>query len=418
MQLWGLWVALAARARPRLLLRTEHARTQQPVRCALQVCKPFEADCGGDNECVTDKCYEGKCGLGATCDAHGELCFVDSQHTCCTGACNPVQLRSDCVKLLGLDSGEAAQQGAYGINVDRQCMHLGVCGHWPGALKAPSVLTTPWAVDATDNPAKYYALSSLTFKEGTHLNVAQTVARKVGSIAAGVSPKATRPRAVADAGVLHFTAGSRVAREISMPYKMGDTTFCIAPILQDGEGGAFYAVGKDCCTEEAFECGDKEADVAGPAGVIVQSEVNQFAQARQLLEVAKGTMYHDDTRGVQTDAPMYVWWSKDPEAEQVARPTSSGLQYVVPIGNTTFCTVPIGTGYNFFAVGQNCCETGTSFTCGGASDPAARSGALAIDQTGDYVQAMKQGEYLFGYKANAKPIYLDWTAETLVTAPA
>ena len=59
------------------------------------------------------------------------------------------------------------------MNVDRQCDRVGICEHWPGKATGPGILTTPWAVDPADNVAKYYALSGLTFKTGTQLDVAK-----------------------------------------------------------------------------------------------------------------------------------------------------------------------------------------------------------------------------------------------------
>jgi hypothetical protein len=85
------------------------------------------------------------------------------------------------------------------VNVDRQCDRVGICEHWPGKATGPGILTTPWAVDPADNVAKYYALSGLTFKTGTQLDVAKVISRRMGRIHGAVNPAKTRPRAVGDA---------------------------------------------------------------------------------------------------------------------------------------------------------------------------------------------------------------------------
>lgn len=401
MQLWHLFASAAA-----LLRGTD--RLGQPIRCAISVCKPFESDCSNDGECVTDKCYESKCGLGATCSAYGEICFTDSPHTCCTGECQGVVVRQDCIKLLG---GHAAAEG---VNIDRQCDRVGVCQHWPGVDTGPGVLTTPWAVDAMDTIGKYYALAGLTFKDGTRVDVAHVIARQMGRVRAGVSPSATKPRSITDAGIIHFVPGARVATEIVAFHEWGDEKFCISPVLLSGEGGGYYAVGIDCCTSEEFNCGEGLGNMANHSAVVVNSNLPEFAQARAILEANAGSSYHGDGKGLETDAPLYVWWTSSPEGEQ-NNPTGN-LQYVPPPNGPTFCVAPIGASRGFFAVGENCCDDET-FSCGPVDDPAAKSGALVSDLTGDYIQALKQADFKYGWKTDNRPIFLNWTAEVLVTAP-
>lgn len=379
---------------------------RQPIRCATSVCKPFESGCSTAGECVTDKCYEGKCGLGATCSPYGELCFTDSPHTCCTGQCLGVVVRDDCIRLLG------GEKQAEGVNIDRQCDRVGICEHWPGVDTGPSVLTTPWAVDPTDNIQKYYALAGLTFVGGTTVDVAHVMARRMGRARLGVSPGTDRPRAVMDAGIIHFLPGSSVQRDVVAYHQFGDQKFCIAPVVQGGVGGGYYAVGIDCCTKDKFECGDQD----GVSAVVVNSNLPDFAQARAILEANSGSMYHGEGRGIETDAPLYVSWSNAPEGEQ--NNPSGNLKYVLPT-NVTYCVAPIGVGASetgFFAVGEDCCDD-LSFTCGDAADPSAHSGSLVQDLTGDYITAVKQMEFKYGFKTAARPIFLSWTAEVLVTKP-
>jgi len=393
--------------------RGSHFRGTQPFRCATSVCKPFDSDCGGNSECVTDKCYEGKCGMGATCSPAQTVCFTDSPHTCCTGVCQAVIVRSDCMKLLNLDHGSSVLAHE-GVNVDRQCDRVGICEHWPGKAKGPGILTTPWAVDPGDNVAKYYALAGLTFKAGTQIDVARVVSRRVGRIREGVNPAKTRPRAVNDAGILKFVPGSFVMRDIVMAYEFGDQLYCIAPILLNGEGGGYFAVGIDCCTKTEFQCGDHN----GTAGIVINSELTNFGQAHINLETEQGPKYHREGFGIKTDAPMFVQWTWNPE-EKRSNPSDPRITYVQDNTNRTFCTAPIGIGVEpvgFVAVGDNCCDD-HSFSCGPADNPDASSGALVTDLTGDYINALKQGEFAYGYSTAPKPIFLAWTAEVLVPSP-
>jgi len=402
-------------------------RGGQPIRCATSVCKAFESDCSTAGECVTDQCYEGKCGLGATCKPYGELCFTDSPHTCCTGNCLGVVVRQDCIKLLGGEGSTA------GVNIDRQCDRVGICEHWPGVDTGPSVLTTPWAVDPEDDVQKYYSLAGLTFKEGTAIDTALVKERRMGRVRHNVNPAADKPRSVMDAGVLEFVPGSRVAREIVGYHEFGDEKFCIAPVLNAGVGGGYYAVGIDCCTKDEFKCG-----VDSLQANVVSSNLPDFAQARLILEADKGVMYHGAGKGIESDAPLYVTFSADAvkvqeehaghvaeiaadlSGEKAAAVPGDYLEVVLPT-NVTYCVAPIGVGppqVGFFAVGENCCNEETKeFTCGDVAKPEARSGSLVNDITGDYITAVKMAEFTYGFKPAPRPIFLSWTAEVLVTKP-
>jgi hypothetical protein len=319
-------------------------------------------------------------------------------------------VRDDCIRLLG------GHTAAEGVNIDRQCDRVGICEHWPGVDTGPSVLTTPWAVDPLDNIQKYYALAGLTFVDSTTVDQKAVIARRMGRVRADVAPDATRPRAVMDAGIIHFVPGSRVAREIVAYHEFGDEKFCISPVLLNGAGGGFYAVGVNCCTKDTFTCGDQD----GLSAVVVNSNLGDFAQARLILEANKGVMYHGDGKGVETDAPIFVSWSTAPEGEQ--NNPSGDLAYVLPT-NTTFCVAPITPASSdlsqklgFFAVGEDCCDD-TSFACGDVADAAAKSGSLVQDLTGDYITAVKQLEFRDTLKIEPRPIFLSWTAEVLVTKP-
>jgi hypothetical protein len=317
------------------------------------------------------------------------------------------------MKLLNLDHGSSVLAHE-GVNVDRQCDRVGICEHWPGKAKGPGILTTPWAVDPGDNVAKYYALAGLTFKAGTQIDVARVVSRRVGRIREGVNPAKTRPRAVNDAGILKFVPGSFVMRDIVMAYEFGDQLYCIAPILLNGEGGGYFAVGIDCCTKTEFQCGDHN----GTAGIVINSELTNFGQAHINLETEQGPKYHREGFGIKTDAPMFVQWTWNPE-EKRSNPSDPRITYVQDNSNRTFCTAPIGVGVEpvgFVAVGDNCCDD-HSFSCGPADNPDASSGALVTDLTGDYINALKQGEFAYGYSTAPKPIFLAWTAEVLVPSP-
>jgi len=257
----------------------------------------------------------------------------------------------------------------------------------------------------------------MTFVAGTTVDTAQVVARRMGQAHTGVNPYTTRPRGIVDAGILHFVEGTRVAREIVSIYTFGDTKYCVSPILLDGQGGGYYAVGVDCCTDDAFSCGDAN----GLSAVVVSSNLPDFAQARLILEAKSGIMYHGEGRGLETDSPMYVSWSALP-AEEQNKPTH-GMEYILEV-NKTYCAAPVGNHQpvGWWAVGEDCCFQGNTthpaeFNCGDVADPAALSGALVSDITGDYIQAVKQGEFMYGVVSVGRPIFVGWTSETLVPTP-
>lgn len=328
----------------------------------------------------------------------------------------PVLLLSDCLKLLGLD---ADVQGHAGINVDRQCENLGVCASWPDH-NGPSALSTPWAVTANDEPSKYFQMQGLTFAEGVTPIPDFFVARRVGQTHTGVAAASTLPGAVRDAGVLIFTEDSSVEAEQWSSYVEGIVTYCIAPIVEGGEGGSFFAVGRNCCSQGNFACGDLSARsglvLAGP-------DVGKYAQALEKLKAEQGTSLKQSASvaSARQILPTFLWMKENYAAEL----NTQHLDYtfVVPAKSTT-CVAPIWhsgeapTGViSFFAAGTDCCSLEGGFHCGDVDDPDAHSGEVLPDLPGDYRQTAVMLTQKFGVEMAPRPIFVSWTSKTLVAAP-
>merc|ERR550514_1052533 len=96
--------------------------------------------------------------------------------------------------------------------------------------------------------------------------------------------------------------------------------YCLAPILRNGAGGGFYAVGKDCCEkEQGFkpclnqghwnEAGGEyqhQEVIAARTGLILAQQEEKFANALQLCQAKYGKKFQGGGKGVETPAPFYV----------------------------------------------------------------------------------------------------------------
>jgi len=391
------------------------------LRCLGQ-CKPFGADCGGHQDCITDMCYKGKCGYDTKCRAAHETCYQYAPHVCCSGECEPVGLQNDCIRMLGVPMDVSKRDP--GRNMDRECEFIGSCKAWPGQPMPPGPQSTPWAVPPNDYANKYYDLAGVTFSEDAKVETADFIARKGGQIYENVAADVTKPGGMRDAGVVVFDADSAVKPEWWASYVEGIMTYCIAPILKGGNGGGFYAVGKDCCTkEEGFTCavGGLPKDVK--AGVVLAQQTEKYANALQVLENQHGKEFHGDAFGVTTLLPLYLHMVVNYQKQLEAPPLD--FVYVAPL-KTTYCVAPIlsksgkvkkADQINFWAVGIDCCDIKTGFHCGDVADPEARSGVTDNDDSGEYRLAIQMAEIKYSIKSLPRPMYFHWTKETLVADP-
>ena len=74
----------------------------------------------------------------------------------------------------------------------------------------PNILSTPWAVPATDLAVKYAQRGQLTFKEGTIVRKDLFVARRMGQTYDAIPADTMKPGAIRDAGVIVLTDDSKV----------------------------------------------------------------------------------------------------------------------------------------------------------------------------------------------------------------
>jgi hypothetical protein len=306
--------------------------------------------------------------------------------------------------------------------MNRQCQTLGVCK----GFKDPNpskVMSTPWAVPGTDLASKYRQLPSVTFQEGVVVRTDLFVARRLGQTYDQIPADKVKPGAIRDAGVIVFTEDSKVDPTMGAAYTEGKFTYCVAPILRNGAGGGYFAVGFDCCgtnTDFNFNCGDALNENV-KSSLVIGEHTEKYAVARQTIESKYGFKFHDKIKGIETLQPMYVHILKDYAAE--AQNPTKGYKYV-PQSPVTMCVAPVmsSTAVNqrdaeFWAAGANCCDTKTGFHCGDVAVTAARSGKTQVDSTGDLRLAVTMAELRYGLKAPQVPMYVNWTAGVLVTEP-
>jgi len=410
---------------------------QHPFRCSLPTskCTAFGTDCKKDGDCFSYHCYHGKCGYARSCSVNGDLCRKFSSHTCCSGKCKPVVMVDDCHRLLK-GSGSPAMNG--GVNLGRQCQNLGICEPFDSSQPSPNILSTPWAVPATDVAVKYNQRGQLTFKEGSIVRKDLFVARRVGQTYDQIPAGSMKPGAIRDAGVIIFTDDSKVHPEMGKVYQEGMVTYCVAPILQNGVGGGYFAVckgmvgpnappplpGAKACgtaTDFKFECDDSLSDVI-KSGLVMGAETEKFASASTMIETEHGWKYHDKTKGIKTLIPIFVRIMKD--YVQEALTPHAGYTYVLG-AQVTQCVAPImdGTGKQtttqFWAAGVDCCDAKTGFACGDVDKPAARSGERFQGDPVLMHEAISMAElrYNLAVLPPTTPTYWTWTEATLVPAP-
>eukprot|EP00928_Gymnodinium_smaydae_P055244 TRINITY_DN38839_c0_g1_i1.p1 TRINITY_DN38839_c0_g1~~TRINITY_DN38839_c0_g1_i1.p1 ORF type:complete len:333 (+),score=64.64 TRINITY_DN38839_c0_g1_i1:67-1065(+) len=128
-----------------------------------------------------------------------------------------------------------------------------------------------------------------------------------------------------DAGAIYFNSNTIVDVNRTMSFKMG-TLYCVAPILnpscQKNCGYDFWAVGTDCCAEDAssFNCGDVSKPTA-KSGLRMMDE-SQRSYFRLAVLEAEGS------RKLVSPHPILLHWVQDPVAELQRMRTSGYRRFV------------------------------------------------------------------------------------------
>lgn len=415
---------LAASGPRRLSFLAAHGADKQPPRCnpgGVVDCVAFGASCPSDTECKTNKCYEGKCGMGPACKPYGQVCYKYAPHVCCTGECKGVELKADCLRLLKLDNSAAAHRG---IIVDRQCEKIGYCSLWAGQKPPPGPQSTPWAVDLPDLVAKYYNLPGVTFTPDTHVLTDQYVARREGETIEGVMPDRTQPGTVRTAGIIYFDSGAYVETKFWNKFVAGVQVYCAAPILLDGVGGAFYAIGKDCCNkDEGFTCGDVDDNPTKGCAVIGREQPSYQYAVEAMDAKGDGEKFHGGGKGIDTPKPMFCRWVKDVEKEMAPREPEDTLYIFKPLMPTTYCVAAIANAeglpkpQQYWAVGTNCCSRDGGFHCDDSEVAGAHSGEGDVDTTGQYIHTVMVGKLMYGWDTVKHPYFVHWKKDILVPPP-
>lgn len=416
--------ALPPKTGPRLsfLARTS---SRQPNRCkddGWAECFGFGHDCPAVENCATDMCYEGKCGMGPRCKPYGQKCYNYAPHVCCTGECKPIQLRSECLRLLGMTEMVAAKQG---IAIDKQCETIGYCSLWEGMKPPPGPRITPWAVTLDDHVSKYYNLPAVTFTPDAKVDTSQFIAMREGQTYENLDP-VTEPGTVRDGGTYFFTSDSIVDTKIWSKYTEGINTYCIAPILRGGLGGAFFAIGKDCCDKtDGFYCGDPETNDA-KACVVIRAERTKYNYAFQAMEAkGDGDKFHGEKAGggIDTDRPIFCRWVKNYLEEVKPKEPEDTFYLFKSLAKTTYCVAPIISSsglpaeQQYWAAGTDCCSKEDGFHCDDSEVQGAHSGKSDVDATGKFFHSVKVGEIKYGWKTVDHPLFVHWSKGILVPPP-
>jgi len=134
-----------------------------------------------------------------------------------------------------------------------------------------------------------------------------------------VLPSAASAAGLSDAAFVRFTEGVRVHLSRVLDYRPhgSSTTYCVAPILdgKDLAEAGFWAAGTDCCGRlRDFRCGDA-MDPDARAGAVISADSGEstseaYDSFRHAVRQA-AALYHMRA----PDAPIFVRWLKDPEAE-------------------------------------------------------------------------------------------------------
>eukprot|EP00928_Gymnodinium_smaydae_P032528 TRINITY_DN23536_c0_g1_i2.p1 TRINITY_DN23536_c0_g1~~TRINITY_DN23536_c0_g1_i2.p1 ORF type:complete len:349 (+),score=78.58 TRINITY_DN23536_c0_g1_i2:153-1199(+) len=127
-----------------------------------------------------------------------------------------------------------------------------------------------------------------------------------------------------DASVIIFAAGSKPNAARSVAFDAGNNLYCVAPIQMNGYNASavtsnvveYWAVGRDCCTDQprAFTCGD--INVAAANGGIVVHDRSQLIYGKSVSGDLR--LYSRAARQaaakyglVTAKKPLFLLWSAD-----------------------------------------------------------------------------------------------------------
>lgn len=147
----------------------------------------------------------------------------------------------------------------------------------------------------------------------------------------------TDPVTVADAGIVHFAAGTVLDTGSSAGFQAWPHVYCAAPIIAGDNPGnstlkvGFWAVGMDCCkSRESFTCDDADVE-ATRSGFRVETHMlgkatghdvsEHFAKAVNMAAAAYGMEVAKD--------PVFISWQRDPEAAAMSAYQLSLLVFIV-----------------------------------------------------------------------------------------
>lgn len=145
-----------------------------------------------------------------------------------------------------------------------------------------------------------------------------------------LDPARTQGKQRLDAGRVIFTQGSRLNLPDSMSYKHDGTTYCVAPIVAAASEPLpatfdFWAVGKDCCSDDGkdFHCGAAHDHTArGGIRVVDEDKIEKYRKA---------VVQAEETNRIQSVHPLFFEWVSNPIGEVVSTKEQTFQQYCTDI---------------------------------------------------------------------------------------
>mmetsp|Transcript_37959 Transcript_37959/g.80706 ORF Transcript_37959/g.80706 Transcript_37959/m.80706 type:complete len:410 (+) Transcript_37959:121-1350(+) len=122
-----------------------------------------------------------------------------------------------------------------------------------------------------------------------------------------------------DASAIVFAQGARPNLQMSVSYRTGSHTYCVAPVVMHaqmmGPQIQFWAAGLDCCGGRGEACNDA-ADPRARAGLVVHNrtgplhgfipnEAEHYAEAARMATAKFGLL--------SAERPIFVRWVREPE---------------------------------------------------------------------------------------------------------
>jgi len=137
---------------------------------------------------------------------------------------------------------------------------------------------------------------------------------------------------------------------------------------------------------------------------VLPSDNSQSFQDAGVLHFATGAKIDEEA------SAGFRWWPNTYCAAPIRGP-DEGSSAGAATKDGSAAPAPAPAALGFWAVGINCCDSRGGFTCGDASDAAARSGLRAGGNTEKFLDAVHMAAAANGEVASPKPVLLVWVKD-------